>query len=299
VDPPVLQHSACSLQAHPKALLVAVAAISTRGNAGWWRGKRSICLDPGRGWTITSGGWNLLKKLECWEGHEQALIRTIRKETKGTEEMEEAGYRSPTWAVLRALQKINSATRIEGKAAMSANPFFQSAGQRDLLSWGGKKGPTVVIWESISEQEKESWLEESSTMHDWVVWCKLKKGEEEIRSFELSGKEIFSNHCENISKEEKNKKNGSKKKAHRMQSVRYRSWWNQGNISERGSRFMLGSQRSHCHDKTNSGFVDSSEGVGQKGRMSSTTDRYRAGILDGHRDRQIRRLRLPRHSHNG
>ena len=64
------------------------------------------------------------------------------------------------------------------------------------------------------------------------------------------------------------------------------------NGSERGSRFMLGSQRSHCHNKTNSGCVDSSEGVGRKGRMLSTTDRYRAGILDGHRDRQIRRLRL-------
>jgi len=71
------------------------------------------------------------------------------------------------------------------------------------------------------------------------------------------------------------------------------------NGSERGSRFMLGSQRSHCHNKTNSGFVDSSEGVGRLRQMSSTTDRYRAGILDGHRDRQIRRLRLPRHSHSG
>jgi len=56
---------------------------------------------------------------------------------------------------------------------------------------------------------------------------------------------------------------------------------------------------SHCHDKMNSGIVDSSEGVGRKGRMSSTTDRYRAGILDGYRDQQIRRLRLPRHSHSG
>jgi len=28
---------------------------------------------------------------------------------------------------------------------------------------------------------------------------------------------------------------------------------------------MLGSQRSHCHNKTNSGFVDSSEGVGSEG----------------------------------
>ena len=69
-------------------------------------------------------------------------------------------------------------------------------------------------------------------MHDWVVWCKSKKGAEEIRSFELNGKEIFSNYDETKSKGEKNKKNGSKKKAraHRGQSVRYRSWWKQGNI---------------------------------------------------------------------
>jgi len=77
----------------------------------------------------------------------------------------------------------------------------------------------VVIWEGLSEQEKENWLEESSTMHDWVVWCKSKRGAEEIRSFELSGKEIFSNYDETKSKEGKNKKNGSQKKAHRRQSV--------------------------------------------------------------------------------
>ena len=86
--------------------------------------------------------------------------------------------------------------------------------------------------ESLSEQDKESWLEEASTMHDWVVWCKSKKGAEEIRSFELSGKEILSDYDETKSppSEEKNKKNGSKKKAHRGQSVQYRSWWEQGNI---------------------------------------------------------------------
>ena len=31
-------------------------------------------------------------------------------------------------------------------------------------------------------------MEEASTMHDWVVWCKSKKGAEEIRPFEISGK---------------------------------------------------------------------------------------------------------------
>jgi len=113
-----------------------------------------------------------------------------KKQNEHWEELEEAEYRSPTWAVLRALQQINSATRIEGEAAMSAPPFFQSAGRGDLLFWVEKEGPTVVIWESLSEQEKENWLEEASTMHNWVVWCKSKKGSEEIRSFERSGKEI-------------------------------------------------------------------------------------------------------------
>jgi len=81
--------------------------------------------------------------------------------------------------------------RIEGKTAMSVPPFFQSAGREVLLFWGGEEGPTVVTWESLSEQEKERWREDSSMMHDWVVWCKSQKGSEEIRSFELGRKEIF------------------------------------------------------------------------------------------------------------
>ena len=41
------------------------------------------------------------------------------------EEKEEAGYRSPTWKILRALQKVNNATQIEGEAIMSAPPSFR------------------------------------------------------------------------------------------------------------------------------------------------------------------------------
>jgi len=36
------------------------------------------------------------------------------------EEREEAGYRSPPWSILRALQKTNKAKRLEGKAVKSA-----------------------------------------------------------------------------------------------------------------------------------------------------------------------------------
>ena len=54
---------------------------------------------------------------------------------------------------------------------------------------------------------------------------------EEIRLFELSGKEIFSsNYDETKSKEEKNKRNGIKKTAHHGQSARYRSCWKPDNI---------------------------------------------------------------------
>ena len=98
----------------------------------------TTCLDPGRGWTITSGRWNFLKRQECWEGHERALITTIRKKTELTEELEEAGNRKPTWAVLRALQQINSATRIEEEATMSAPPFF-SRWDEEIYSSGRKK----------------------------------------------------------------------------------------------------------------------------------------------------------------
>jgi len=40
---------------------------------------------------------------------------------------------------------------------------------------GKGEGPAVVIWESLLEQEKASWLEEASTIHDWFVWCKKRQ----------------------------------------------------------------------------------------------------------------------------
>jgi len=71
------------------------------------------------------------------------------------EEKEEAGFRSPTWSILRALQRINKAQRLEGGAIMSAHPFFHSAGRGDLKIWGKDDGPTVVVCESLSKSEQE------------------------------------------------------------------------------------------------------------------------------------------------
>ena len=99
----------------------------------------TTCMEPHRGWTIASSSWNFLRK--WWLDREQELITVIQEETKRMEEKEEAGYRSPTWSILRALQKINKAKRLEGEAIMTAPPFFQSAGRGDLKFSGEDDGP--------------------------------------------------------------------------------------------------------------------------------------------------------------
>jgi len=63
-------------------------------------------------------------------------------------------------------------------------------------------------------------------MHHWVVWCKSKKGAEEIRSFELSVKEIFPTMMNRNRTKKRTKRTGAK----RRHIVRYRSWWKQGNV---------------------------------------------------------------------
>jgi len=146
----------------------------------------TTCMEPYRGWTIASSSWNFLRK-RCLD-REQELITVIQEETKRTEEKEEAGYRSPTWSILRALQKINKAKRIEGKAIMSAPPFFQSAGRGDLKFWGEDDGPTVVVWESLSESEQEQRSVKMGKSKDWVVWLRSRKKDEEQRLFEVDGK---------------------------------------------------------------------------------------------------------------
>jgi hypothetical protein len=48
----------------------------------------------------------------------------IRKEVEHQDRLEAAGYRSPTWRVLRALQSLLLATQLQGESAVAAPPFF-------------------------------------------------------------------------------------------------------------------------------------------------------------------------------
>jgi len=88
---------------------------------------------------------------------------------------EEARDRSPTLSILRALQTINKGTRFEGEAVMSAPPFFESAGRGDLKFLGEDDGPIVVVWESLSESEKEQRSKRMGQSRNWVVWCRSRE----------------------------------------------------------------------------------------------------------------------------
>jgi len=133
----------------------------------------TTCMEPHRGCTIASSSWNFFRKR--WLDREQEVVTVIQEETKRTEEKEEAGYRSPTWSILRALQKINKAKRLENEAIMSAPPFFQSAGRGNLKFWGEDDGPTVAVRQSLLESEQEQWLEKMGKTKDWVIWGRSRK----------------------------------------------------------------------------------------------------------------------------
>jgi len=62
-------------------------------------------------------------------------------------------------------------------------------GRGDPKSWGEDDGPTVAVYESLSESEQEQWSKKMGKSKDWVVWCR-SRGK---HPFEVNVKEIFSN----------------------------------------------------------------------------------------------------------
>ena len=73
----------------------------------------------------------------------------IRAEVELQERLEIIGYRSPTWRLLRALQSLLCAVQLQGELAVTAPPFFPSAGTGTTKFWGKKQ-------ESLDEGGREA-----------------------------------------------------------------------------------------------------------------------------------------------
>ena len=76
---------------------------------------------------------------------EQGMEKFIREEVEYQDQLEAAGYRSPTWKVLRALQPLLAAEQLQGESAVTAPSFSPNAGRGTVQFWGETRGPTVFL----------------------------------------------------------------------------------------------------------------------------------------------------------
>jgi hypothetical protein len=94
-------------------------------------------------------------KAEERGNHKWAGGTFIREEVEHQERLEAMRYRSLTWRVLRALQGLFSAVQLHGESAVTAHPFFPTAGTGTTSFWGHEQGPTVFLSDSLSEAGRE------------------------------------------------------------------------------------------------------------------------------------------------
>ena len=170
-------------------------------------------------WTIMCGLWNHLLNRSRHGGKELALH--VRDEVVRQESLEEQGYRSPSWRVLKALQAVHGARVSVGETAVGAAPMFQSARRGKETLWGDNEGPMVVLWDSLDEQGKKEVLADLDGQKDWVLWKKVPKTKEEWledNSLTTVGVCIFKG----------NAKQGG--------SVKVKGWWKRGDIKTAASK---------------------------------------------------------------
>ena len=181
-------------------------------------------MSMGRSWTIRSGAWNFLKQ----HGARQDDLTTfVGEEVARQQAAEEAGYRTPTWTVLRKLQALNEARRIDGGTAITLPPFFDNATRGGTELWGKSDGPTVYLWDTLTEEEKKTCNEQLEKSKDWVVWCKSNTEIDDTTSAMRLGKVVFCS--KKATKETAEKERGSKdKKEVQQKGSRTKGWWRKG-----------------------------------------------------------------------
>jgi len=121
---------------------------------------------------------------------EQGMEKFIREEVDYQEQLEAAGYRSPTLKVLRALQSLLAAEQLQGESTVTTPPFPPSAGRGTVQFYGGAWEPTVFLWDGLDEAGRELCADVIHTRKYWVVWSRARpiKGDHTPMEFEQAGK---------------------------------------------------------------------------------------------------------------
>jgi hypothetical protein len=198
----------------------------------------TTCTELDKSWTVMSSIYNHLR-----QGRDKSISELklfIRAEVELQERLETMGYRSPTWRLLRALQSLLSAVQLQGESAVTAPPFFPSAGRGTTKFWGKRQGPTVFLWESLDEGGREECEKAIRTHRDWVVWSRARpaKGDCKLRGFEQEGKAVFQGKVKRKKKAHETARTEDEAENDAQQdevegggrACRQKGWWKRGDV---------------------------------------------------------------------
>ena len=99
----------------------------------------------------------------------RALVERLHTESMAQEKLERQGNRCLTWRMLRSLQAVFEATTLHGGTIVTAAPFFDTAKRGKIVFWGDGKGPEVVLWDTLDEEDRRSWKEAHRECKDYIV----------------------------------------------------------------------------------------------------------------------------------
>ena len=199
------------------------------------------CMEPDQQWMIMGSTWSFLSKHAKRTGKDMRAF--IREEVNYQEQIEADGYRSPSWRILRALQKVYEAEQLQGESAVTAPPFFRSAGRGERVFWGREQGPTVFVWESLDAEGRKRCEEVTRSTRNWVVWSRTnpRRGRDETRAYTMVGKALFEGKArpansegeadlEGESSEEEREEAQENREETGGRANRQKGWWQRGAI---------------------------------------------------------------------
>ena len=151
----------------------------------------AVSLNAQYSWTVPNGAWTHRRAL--FRGEPEELVRVFHIERLRQEALEKAGHCSPTWTVLRSLQRVYGAKNIRGCSILDDPPFFESVGREELVDpvnrirtgegytskqeegdsaifWGDNQGPVVMVWDGMLSGEQESAKRIITEEDDWIIW---------------------------------------------------------------------------------------------------------------------------------
>ena len=125
--------------------------------------------------TIMSTRWNFLKCQARWCSNMDSLVTTLCAEATLQTTWDQLGEHSLTWRLIRSLQGVFEADSLIGGSMVTAPPFFEAAKRGSTYFWGTQVGPAVILWDAMSETERQEWLSSDALRTDWILICKREQ----------------------------------------------------------------------------------------------------------------------------